>query len=52
MSQIHHRGKDIDVPMGPGGDAGEVTSLMKHWLEDIMYGRVENKWATVVSENH
>lgn len=50
VSQIHHRGKDINIPMGPEGKAGEVTSKIKTWIGDIMYGNVSHEWGVVVNE--
>ncbi|KAH6989855.1 aminotransferase [Ilyonectria destructans] len=50
VSRIHHRGKDIDLPMGTSGEGGEVTTRIKTWLSEIMYGETEHKWAAVVPE--
>ncbi|KAF9769223.1 hypothetical protein IL306_013384 [Fusarium sp. DS 682] len=50
VSQIHHRGKDINIPMGAEGEAGDVTSKIKGWLGDIMYGRTEHPWGVVIPE--
>ncbi|KAM3456566.1 hypothetical protein BB8028_0003g10540 [Beauveria bassiana] len=50
VSRIHHRGKDIDIPMGPEGKAGEITIKIKNWIGDIMYGNVAHEWGVVVNE--
>ncbi|OAA34177.1 Branched-chain amino acid aminotransferase II [Metarhizium rileyi] len=50
ISQIHHRGKDINIPMGPEGKAGEVTGKVKTWIGDIMYGREQHEWGVVIPE--
>ncbi|KAK0638017.1 Branched-chain-amino-acid aminotransferase [Lasiodiplodia hormozganensis] len=50
VSQIRHRGHDIHIGMGPQGNGGEITTKIKGWLSDIMYGRVEHEWAEVVPE--
>ncbi|EFY96569.1 hypothetical protein MAA_08066 [Metarhizium robertsii ARSEF 23] len=50
VSQIHHRGKDINIPMGPEGTAGEVTARIKTWIGDIMYGREQHEWGVVIPE--
>lgn len=50
VSQIHHRGQDINIPMGPEGKAGEVTTKIKTWIGDIMYGNVSHEWGVVVNE--
>ncbi|KAG8410752.1 hypothetical protein J3458_016850 [Metarhizium acridum] len=50
VSQIHHRGKDINIPMGPEGTAGEVTTKIKTWIGDIMYGREQHEWGVVIPE--
>ena len=36
--------------MGPESTPGEVTSKIKGWIGDIMYGRVDHPWGTVVPE--
>ncbi|CAM1509502.1 Fc.00g032410.m01.CDS01 [Cosmosporella sp. VM-42] len=50
ISQIHHRGRDVNIPMGPEGEAGEVTGKVKTWLGDIMYGRTQHPWGVVIPE--
>lgn len=50
VSQIRHRGRDTHIDMGPHGNGGEITTKIKGWLSDIMYGRVEHEWAEVVPE--
>jgi branched-chain amino acid aminotransferase len=50
ISQVHHRGKDINIPMGPDGQPGEITSKIKGWMGDIMYGRTDHPWGVVVNE--
>ncbi|KAI9162908.1 branched-chain amino acid aminotransferase [Paramyrothecium foliicola] len=47
---VHHRGKDINIPMGPEGQPGEVTNKLKGWIGDIMYGRADHEWGVVVNE--
>ncbi|EMR66019.1 putative branched-chain amino acid aminotransferase protein [Eutypa lata UCREL1] len=50
VSLIHHRGRDIPIPMGKTGEAGAVTAQVKNWVGDIMYGRVSHPWGVVVPE--
>ena len=53
MSLIHHRGRNINIPMGKAGEGGAITSQVKTWIGDIMYGRGEGQkhpWGVVVSE--
>lgn len=50
VSQIHHRGKDIHIPMGPENQPGEITSTIKNAVGDIMYGRTEHDWGFVIPE--
>ncbi|EGX87957.1 Branched-chain amino acid aminotransferase II [Cordyceps militaris CM01] len=50
VSQIHHRGQDINIPMGPEGKAGEITTKIKTWIGDVMYGNVSHEWGVVVNE--
>ncbi|CAJ2502890.1 Uu.00g102840.m01.CDS01 [Anthostomella pinea] len=50
VSVIHHRGRDVKVPMGKAGESGQLTSQIKGWLRDIMYGGEDHKWGVVVPE--
>ncbi|KAJ6178238.1 hypothetical protein N7519_008699 [Penicillium mononematosum] len=50
ISQIHHRGRDINIPTGPDGSPAEITGKIKGWLGDMMYGRAEHEWITVILE--
>ncbi|KAI1103167.1 branched-chain amino acid aminotransferase [Jackrogersella minutella] len=52
VSLIHHRGQDIQIPMGKTGDGGPQTLKIKGWLRDIMYGNVDHPWGVVVQEEH
>ncbi|KAI0434352.1 branched-chain-amino-acid aminotransferase [Xylaria sp. FL1042] len=52
ISLIHHRGRDIQVPAGKGGEGAPITLRLKNWLIDIKYGRVEHAWGVVVSEEY
>ncbi|GAP89505.1 putative branched-chain amino acid aminotransferase [Rosellinia necatrix] len=52
ISLIHHRGRDIQIPTGKGGDGGPLTLRLKKWLIDIKYGREEHPWGVVVPEEH
>lgn len=37
--------------MGPDGKAGELTSKIKGWVGDIMYGNTpDHPWAIVINE--
>ena len=36
--------------MGQEGEAGEVTSKLKGYLSDIMYGREQHEWGVVIPE--
>lgn len=50
VSNIHHRGHEINIPVGPEGEPMEFTGRIKGWLHDIMYGRVKHEWVDVVYE--
>ncbi|RYP10807.1 hypothetical protein DL764_000429 [Monosporascus ibericus] len=50
VSLIHHRGRDIQIPMGKSGDGGSITLQVKTWIGDIMYGRAQHEWGVVVPE--
>lgn len=43
---------DITVPMGSKTDTNQITSLIRGWLENIMYGRVQDEWATVIPDQN
>ncbi|KAL1870756.1 hypothetical protein Daus18300_005076 [Diaporthe australafricana] len=49
ISQIVHRGHKIDIPTGALDKGGKVTCQLKEWLEEIMYGKADHEWATVVA---
>lgn len=36
--------------MGSEGAPGEITSKVKGWLGDIMYGRTQHEWGVVIPE--
>ncbi|KAK5992113.1 Branched-chain-amino-acid aminotransferase [Cladobotryum mycophilum] len=50
VSQIHHRGKDVNIPMGPENTPAEYTSKIKGWMADIIYGRESHEWGFVIPE--
>ncbi|EGR45032.1 hypothetical protein MKX07_002501 [Trichoderma sp. CBMAI-0711] len=50
VSAIHHRGKDINIPMGPENTPNVITSKIKTWIGDIMYGNVDHEWGVVIPE--
>ncbi|KAI1081434.1 branched-chain amino acid aminotransferase [Whalleya microplaca] len=50
ISLIHHRGRDIQIPLGKAGEGGHFTLKLKGWLKDIMYGNEEHPWGVVVPE--
>ncbi|KAF3058130.1 Branched-chain-amino-acid aminotransferase, mitochondrial [Daldinia childiae] len=52
ISLIHHRGQDIQIPMGKAGEGGLYTLKLKGWLKDIMYGNEDHPWGVVVQEEH
>lgn len=50
MSLIHHRGKDVAIPMGKTGTSGDYTAKLKGWMMDIMYGNEQHEWGIVVTK--
>ncbi|KAI1113932.1 branched-chain-amino-acid aminotransferase [Nemania sp. NC0429] len=52
ISLIHHRGRDVQIPAGKGGEGGPITLRLKNWLIDIKYGREEHPWGIVIPEEH
>ncbi|KAM4057391.1 amino-transferase class IV domain-containing protein [Hirsutella rhossiliensis] len=50
VSLIHHRDRDIHIPIGPGDELGDVTGKLKRWIGDIMYGREDHPWGVVIEE--
>ncbi|KAA6410537.1 MAG: branched-chain-amino-acid aminotransferase [Lasallia pustulata] len=49
VSEIHFRGKDLQIPVGDGG-SGKYAALLKMWLKNIMYGKEKHEWGVVVEE--
>lgn len=52
ISQIHFRGKDIEVPMVQG-DCGAYAEAVRTWLKGIMWGSEgmeSHEWATIINE--
>ncbi|KAH6604486.1 branched-chain amino acid aminotransferase ii [Trichoderma cornu-damae] len=50
VSAIHHRGKDINIAMGPENTPNVITSKIKNWIGDIMYGNVSHEWGVEIPE--
>ncbi|KAL0476108.1 putative branched-chain amino acids aminotransferase [Neurospora intermedia] len=49
VSQIHHRGTDVHIPLGEN-DSGVYTTKIKSWMKDIMYGNEQHEWGVVINE--
>ncbi len=52
ISQIHFRGKDINIPMARG-DVGAYAGVIRDWMKGIMWGcdgEEANVWGRVVDE--
>ena len=49
VGDIHFRGRDLEVPLKEG-EIGTYAMMLKGWLRDVMYGRVENDWGVVIEE--
>jgi len=49
VSQIHHRGTDVHIPLGEN-DSGAYTAKIKSWMKDIMYGNEQHEWGLVINE--
>ena len=49
VSEIHFRGKDLEIPLVEGV-SGRYAALLKTWLKDIMYGREQHPWGVVIDE--
>ncbi|KAI8633838.1 branched-chain amino acid aminotransferase [Xylariaceae sp. FL1651] len=52
VSLIHHRGRDIQVPAGKGGEGAPITLRLKNTLVNIKYGNEDHPWGVVVPEEH
>ncbi|KAK3326402.1 putative branched-chain amino acids aminotransferase [Apodospora peruviana] len=50
ISLIHHRGVDVQIPMGKTGESGNYTAKIKGWMKDIMYGNEQHEWGVVVND--
>ncbi len=44
---ISWRGKLVSCGLHDHEESGEVTSLMKNWMEDIQHGADEHEWSDV-----
>lgn len=42
------RNDDVDMTMLKEGERAEYAALIRSWLEGIMYGNEEHKWAYVI----
>ncbi|KAI9811632.1 MAG: hypothetical protein M1827_005381 [Pycnora praestabilis] len=49
VSDIHFRGKDLDIPLA-NGVSGQYAAILKTWLRNIMYGKEKHKWGVVIEE--
>ena len=52
ISQIHFRGKDIDIPMARG-QVGAYADTVRTWLKGIMWGSdgmESHQWGHIVDE--
>ncbi|KAK3957011.1 branched-chain-amino-acid aminotransferase [Pseudoneurospora amorphoporcata] len=49
VSQIHHRGTDVHIPLGEN-NSGAYTAKIKSWMKDIMYGNEQHEWGLVINE--
>lgn len=51
IKAIGYEGKDIDVPLLPGQEFGELTNQVAQWIQKIQYGDEEYKnWSHVVAD--
>ncbi|KAH6666599.1 branched-chain-amino-acid aminotransferas-like protein [Halenospora varia] len=49
VSAISFRDEDLEIPMAKG-ETGVYAGVLKQWLLDIKYGKVEHEWGVVVEE--
>lgn len=38
------------MSMGESGEGGMITTTLKQWMHDIMYGGEDHPWGVVVQE--
>lgn len=51
IKEIGWRGNDINVPLLPGEQSGQLTKQVASWIADIQYGRKEyNNWSRIVAD--
>lgn len=48
IKAIGWNGKDIEVPLQEGKEAGALTESVAKWIGDIQYGHVDHPWSIVV----
>ncbi len=49
IKAIGWHGKDIEVPLQPGKQTGELTEKVAEWIAKLQYGEDESEWSIVVS---
>ncbi|RDW63997.1 branched-chain-amino-acid aminotransferase-2 [Coleophoma crateriformis] len=49
VSAVNFKDTEIEIPMS-NGDSGKYTAMVKNWLYDIMYGKVQHPWGVIIEE--
>ncbi len=49
VSSIHFRGKELEIPMSEGV-TGKYAAILKTYLTNIMFGKENHEWGSVVNE--
>ncbi|CDK25618.1 unnamed protein product [Kuraishia capsulata CBS 1993] len=49
IKEIGWNGKQIQVPLLPNEQFGELTKNVNDWIADYQYGRIESDWSRIVN---
>ncbi|KAM0244031.1 hypothetical protein ACHAP5_006695 [Fusarium lateritium] len=50
VSVISFEGQDWDISMGRENIGGQYTLAIKEWLKDVMFGKENHEWASIIDE--
>ncbi|KAJ8612649.1 hypothetical protein MRB53_037385 [Persea americana] len=48
VRNINWKGRNVDCALNANNEAGEITTQMKAWIEEIQYGDVEHPWSVKI----
>ena len=48
VSGIKYKGRDLEIPLGASGTAGDLTQRLWDVMNGIYYGKVEHEYSVLV----